>query len=608
MIADICNTGIVKRAKQFLRNSSGGMAVPMALSMIPIFMATGIGIDVARITREQAAFQAAMESATLAISADDRAATEGLEGVALTNRLNELKALAMKYVKANYTREAGASTSITLDVRVDGQKVQLKSTHKFPTTLMRYAGISDLELEFFSEVQKAMRPIEMALVFDTTGSMKNDMAGLKNAAKKLLESFYGDSPGYKPNQSEYIRIALVPFSGAVRLDTAGFDFNMDWIDVAGNNPLSRINFTDPTWNNHMAWGQLRNSSGTALTWNGCVESRSRVGSGGQNFITSDAAPSGGDVNSRFPAYFNPDSPSYYPSFSTYVPTNTSGDFQNQVYMNNNYINAYQNYTTSASNTSLLNPSGSRRTGYDDSVIGNNTYDANTRFKNQAKYINKQLPTETYTLQGDGVTWSVPSGPWNNCTASKVVPMTHNRSKIEAGIDSMKAYGGTNIAEGLAWGMRVLSPTQPFTRVEGSGTIPNGDIAPYNGPRWNKVLVLMTDGENDPYSKVGTTPITLFDTGTSYNSYGFVRTTTTGNLNRYGSTSYTNAATPMNNDTQAICTSLKNNGVEIYAVGYKVDSPLMANCATDAGHYVSAQTMPQLITFFNHIGKMVYVSK
>jgi hypothetical protein len=47
-------------------------------------------------------------------------------------------------------------------------------------------------------------------------------------------------------------------------------------------------------------------------------------------------------------------------------------------------------------------------------------------------------------------------------------------------------GGTNQAEGLAWGWRVLSPSAPFT--EGR---------PYNDPSdpVRKVIVLMTDGEN-----------------------------------------------------------------------------------------------------------------
>ena len=53
---------------------------------------------------------------------------------------------------------------------------------------------------------------------------------------------------------------------------------------------------------------------------------------------------------------------------------------------------------------------------------------------------------------------------------QIVPMTHDRGKIEDGIDAMTADGNTVIPEGLAWGWRTLSPGEPFTKVEGSGGI------------------------------------------------------------------------------------------------------------------------------------------
>jgi Flp pilus assembly protein TadG len=597
--------------KRFLQNTSGNVTIMLGLTLIPVTLGVGAAVDFGRVSREQAVFYNAVDAATLAVAADDRSAVQNLEGAALQTRLADLQQYATKYIQANYKDQSGGEADIAVTVSITGSAVQLNATLEFPTTFMQMAGIDTLTMKANSRVQKAMKPIELVMVMDTTGSMRNDMAGAQTAANKLLSTLYSDpSPTSKVMKSEFIRTALVPFSAAVRLDTAAYDFDLAWIDTTGVNPLSKINFSDVTWNNYHAWSQIKKTSTTFHGWNGCVESR-KTGTGTANYITSDVAPNNVDPETRFPAYFNPDSPTWYTGSNR--NNYPSGSGSTSGVWNNNYIDSFTNYTTGANTTSLLNPSGANRTGYDDSVIGNNNVLA-TRWKNVAKYQNKVIGNETWTLGGDGVTWSVTAGPWVNCTASKVVPMTYDRARIEAGINSMRAYGGTNIAEGLAWGMRAISPGAPFTKVEGASGIPANTISPYNDVRWQKIMVLMTDGENDPYSRYSNGTLVNFnDTGTSYNSLGAVTTTTTGNLNRYGSTTHSAAGPKLDTYTTSMCNSLKASGVTIYAVGFRVDSALMKSCATSPAHYSYASSLPQLVAFFDHIGqdvlnKMIYVSK
>jgi Flp pilus assembly protein TadG len=597
--------------KRFLRNSAGSLAPTAALSAIPFMIAAGAAMEMSRVGREQVAFYGAVDGAALAIAADDRSALELLDSQAEKEEMRvELEQYAERYIGENYASRLGSDSSVDVNLAINGSEIKLDATVNLEVSILGLTNGNNIELNANSTIKKAMKPIELTMVLDTTGSMRNDMSGLKTAAKKLLTTLYGGTA----TSSEYIRVSLVPFSGAVRLDTNAYDFEASWIDTAGTNPLSKVNFNDTTWNNHAAWGKLKANSTTPLQWNGCVESR-RTGSGTTtNYITTDVAPAVTDIHSTFPAYFNPDSPTYYTSNVNNYP---SGGSSVTGSWNNNYIFSYSNYTTSLSGqqSSLLAPSGSRQKGYDDSTIGNyNTSNMDVRWKNVAKYDGKVIGTESLTLQGDGVTWSSNAGPWVNCTASKVVPMTYNRSKVVAGIDSMKAYGGTNIAEGLAWGMRVISPSEPFTLVEGVGGIANSTIAPYNGPRWQKILVLMTDGENDPYvrNQYGS-PVVRTDTGTSYNSFGAVTTPTTLGLNRYGSTSFNNADDTLNSYTLSICSKLKESGVTIYAVNFKVDNAMMQSCATSPEHYKRANNAVELSAFFDHIGqdvlnKMIYVSK
>jgi Flp pilus assembly protein TadG len=597
MIKKIRNSGIVKHAKQFLRNSSGGMAVPMALSMIPIFMATGVGIDAVRITREQAAFQAALDSATLAVSANELSATEGLTGTALTERITALETLAMKYVRANYTRETGANSNIQLGVEVTGQMVLIKATHRFPTTIMRYTGVSSIKLGFEAQVQKAMRPVEVVLVMDTTGSMAQSVTvntplptgvtsasevntkikGAKFAAKKFLNQLYSGTLSQKPT-SQYIRVALVPFSAAVRLNQNAHDFKLDWIDTAGANPLSKLNFkqgpTPPTtWNNYTAWSQIKSNSSTYHGWNGCVETRrSDVG----DLHIDDTAPRSSDGDTLFPAYFAPD------ASGTDVETNDFGV---------SYIGG-----DSLSNT------GSECKGL---TSCNTDTDKFTRKQqeNYNKYVDKVLP-------------STGSGPWYNCAATAIVPMSYDRSKVEAGIDAMSPAGSTVIPEGLSWGFRVISPTEPFTRVEAYGTNGEADIAPYDSQRWFKVVLLMTDGNND----VG--PGTFEKNSSWYSSYGFAGEALA--TNRYGTTDAATVESNLNSFTLDACNKIKAKNdagrsnmilyVSSFGDGVSTDTKnMLRSCATSPAHYMHATTANDLVAAFDHFGqdtlnKMVYISK
>ena len=124
-----------------------------------------------------------------------------------------------------------------------------------------------------------------------------------------------------------------------------------------------------------------------------------------------------------------------------------------------------------------------------------------------------------------------SGPWSNCAKTPIVPLTYNRANVEAGINAMTANGPTLIAEGIAWGYRVLSPTEPFTKVEGTASIPADTIATYGHPRWRKIMVLMTDGDND------LSPGSYAVNGTTYSAYGRGKETLANN--RFGTT--TNSA-------------------------------------------------------------------
>ena len=66
------------------------------------------------------------------------------------------------------------------------------------------------------------------MVMDTTGSMGTTyMAQARTAAHNLMDKIYGGSDD-AVTESPDIRVGLVPFSGAVRLNTSAFDYNASW--------------------------------------------------------------------------------------------------------------------------------------------------------------------------------------------------------------------------------------------------------------------------------------------------------------------------------------------------------------------------------------------
>ncbi len=541
--------GILRR---FAGDRRGNVAIFTALAAIPLLVGAGIAIDTARASRSHNALQMAVDSAALAAAASDKVNMAGLTAAQKATRKKELEDLARNYVKSNYS-DAGAEATITVDVTdttltVTGQKL-------FPTTLMSLVGYKTVDIDARAEVNLQggiSENIEIVLVMDTTGSMdqNNRLRDAKQAAKDLITTVLGEA-----KSDDKVKFALVPFSGSVNV---GADkLNSGWIDTTGKASVSKVNFTDVNYHNMQAWNDMKyvNSKGqtVALSWNGCVEAR--LG----NLAVTDSPPvvstNSTTWDTLFTPYMAPDEPDSY--YNTYIS----------------------------------------KTNEEKDLKGTKT-DA-MRQANQVKYATKTFTSLT------GAT-----GPWSNCAASAIVPLTTDRSVIEAGIDAMAARGSTVLPEGLMWGWRVMSPNMPY---------PEG--ASYTDKKWRKVLVFMTDGEND----VGAGLNTL--NGSYYTAYGFATAPTA--KNRFGSTNASSANSQLDSKLTTACTNLKANAepredpknkaktipsIEIYTIAFQAPAAaktLLKSCATSESYYIDAANGTELKDAFKAIGarlKTMYLSK
>ncbi|CAN5271772.1 pilus assembly protein TadG-related protein [soil metagenome] len=534
-----------KLLTRFRSDCRGTVALIAGISAIPLMLAAGVAVDMARASHEAQSFQAAIDASALAVAASDKSNLSGVSAADLPARRAELKALAQKYITKNYTPKFGDTNTMTVDVQVaDDGAVTVQGYHSFPTAIMRIVGIDTLNIGAHAEVKKAAgvsEGIEVILVMDTTGSMSGSkITAAKDAAKSLIAEVLGSK-----TSDANIKFALVPFAAGVQVGTQYR--NNGWIDVNGASSVSRLNFTDQTWHNMKAWDAFAN-----VDWNGCVESRPG------NLGINDTPPVAGDT--LFPVYFAPDE-------------SDNGNFPNDFLSD-----------------------------------GTNSNDNLTRQKYQNKYNNASISNSN---KNNGY-W-----PGFNCATAPIIPLTNSRAIVEAGINAMSASGSTVIPEGLAWGWRVGSSGVPFT--EGSVD---------NDPFWRKIIVLMTDGENNVLTtdRNGNEAEVNSTNGSFYSSYGYVKQTLA--TNRFGTTTTLQADTALNTKTATLCNNIKAARktnpkdksttipvYEIYTVVFDLSSSTVENmlktCATDAEHYANASSNDQLKEIFATIGerlKTMYLSK
>jgi len=175
------------------------------------------------------------------------------------------------------------------------------------------------------------------------------------------------------------------------------------------------------------------------------------------------------------------------------------------------------------------------------------------------------------------------GPNKSCP-QPLLPLTNDRDRILDEIDDMTPWfsSGTNIAAGLAWGWRVLSPTIPFT--EGTA---------YDDEDWQKAMILLTDGRNEVVSQ------SSFNVS-DYGGYGYM------GKERLGTSDIQTAVATVNDKVAEMCEKVKAEGVRVYTITFQLsDSALGAvfqDCASEPELYFNSPTNEELEQTFQAIAQ------
>ena len=187
-----------------------------------------------------------------------------------------------------------------------------------------------------------------------------------------------------------------------------------------------------------------------------------------------------------------------------------------------------------------------------------------------------------------------SGPNLGCGPA-ITSLTPSYTEAKNAIAAMDAWsrGGTMSDLGMAWGWRMISPNY---QGRWGGSTPNTLPLAYHTPLMDKVVILLTDGENQFYDYKGDGLVNGSDrTGNGRLGEGLM-----------GSTNSTNATNNINTRLTNICTAMKNQGIIIYTITFtnSVNNNIRSiyqGCASKPEYYFDSPTSADLNTAFTSIG-------
>ncbi|HWM60783.1 MAG TPA: pilus assembly protein TadG-related protein [Rhizomicrobium sp.] len=554
---------IAAKARAFLREKRGNVAMIFAISIIPLTLAAGAGLDFARAMLVRQQMAEALDAAALAVGS-----TAGLDQ-------EHAKTMAQAYFDANYTVDKIAFGSPVVQpftyTNADGA-VTIIVNDAMPTMLMQLAGIISMPVSASSTVVWGQTKLWVGLVLDNSGSMcepegqpclndpdtNSKIYQLKSATNQMLTSLKGVSA-----TAGDVQVAIVPFNREV--DVGIGNVSASWIywgfwEAEPPNALLN-NVTDLQGPND------------SCPWSTGTQGYTCQTSGTNGASTTGSITSGGLI---------------CPSMDN-GKVNTE---RNVHYYNGCYTSVATGATKQVSSGSFATCSGSGYANCSCSGSGNSKICSTKYYKHtwtpnahsswggcitdraQDYDIANTLPSgsDTTGFPADNPANPVDSGgvsvsPSYYCMYGNVTPLEYDWTDLATRVNGMQAKGSTNQAIGVAHAWQALTPGNPYA-------------APSVPPNTARYIILFSDGLNtqDRWWGDGSTE------GTTQDGY-------------------------IDDREKKVCTAAKADGVVIYTVfmdvgGSHGDSAPLKNCASDTSKYYDLTAASQIATAFADITRQI----
>jgi Flp pilus assembly protein TadG len=598
--------------RDLVRNTDANVAMMFAISLIPVTIAAGAGLDLSRAMIVKSNLTEALDASALAVASPSVADAD-------------VQTAAQAYFNANYKVDSSYGSLPAVHATRTGQTVNVTTSVQMPTTLMGVAGIHTVTVTAASTVVWGQTKLWVSLVLDNTGSMcqtdtnpnanapctnppsNSKIAALKSATHQLLSML--QTAAANPDD---IKVAIIPFSKTVNVGTglAGSTW-IDWTDWAAA-PPGGVPSTSVGPGSACPW-----STGT----NGfrCTTDDAN-GSSNTNTIPSDGriCPSVHSTDSSTGLgghYYN----GCYTSVATKTLTTTQTDTtpitikqtcsqtgSGTITCNNNSgypsNGSTSSNTTTATTNGYTGDSGPTTTS---NTATNSTSDGTKNCTGQGaskkctwtRTIAQTKTDTTVTKTGaapfnhtwvvnDHATWTgclmdraqsydvdtttptsattnFPAENTTSCVPSTLAGLSSNWTTLSNEVDAMNPTGSTNQTIGLAWGMQAQTSGDPLN----SGSLPTNT---------SRFIILVSDGLNTQ--------------------------------DRFGGDG-SNQSTVVDGRMAAACTNAKTAGFIIYTIfvdlgGTQGNSTVLQNCATDSSKYFDLTTTGAIVTTLSQIGQQI----
>jgi hypothetical protein len=546
------------------------VAIIFGLSIVPITIAAGAGLDFARGLMVRARIAQALDAAGLAVGG---ASKSGMSQ-------SQLQTLAQQYFNANYVEDHsfGTPASVSVVVAPDGKSATLSTSINVPTVLVKVGDLvgcthcDTMAIPVTNTIVWGQTKLWVALVLDNTLSMcepdsmpcSSDTStsikinALKTATHQLLTTLQGAA-----STAGDVRVALIPFSKDVNIGTS--NASATWVD----------------WTN---WDAAPPNAGT-LSSNLGAGSSCPWSTGSQGYQCQTGPTNGSSTTTTIPATCTINGTSRN---GCVCPTSDNGSHNTgQAY---HYYNGCYDSQPTTTTTTIWSCTGSTcscgtRTSCTCSGSGSSKVCRQTQTTTGAPYTHTWYsnPHSTWTgcvedrAQSYDAQNTTPSGTSTNFPAENLAPLysgipgclpatvgtlSYDWTSLSTQVDAMKPSATTNQPIGLVWGWHALSTGAPL----------NAPTLPSDTQRY---IILVSDGLNTQ--------------------------------DRWYMNSDLSQNTSVDARMTQVCNNVKADNITIYTIfvdlnGTQGNSTVLQNCASDSSKYFDLTTTGSIITTLNAIAQ------
>jgi Flp pilus assembly protein TadG len=444
---------ILRRARAFLSNRDANVAMMFGLSLIPMTIAAGAGVDMSRAMIVKSSMTEALDAAALAV-----ASTNGLTTA-------QMNALAQNYFNANYKIDPSYGTPAPVSVSTVGQSVTVTTHLPMPTILMSVVGMNSVDVNSSSTVVWGQTKLWVSLVLDNTGSMTqtdgtgtSKISALKTAVGQLLTMLQGASTN--PGDVE---AAIIPFSKTVNVGTA--NVNATWID----------------WTDWLAAPSGGAPASLVGPGDSCPWTTGTNGFTCQTTPTNGSSTTGTIPNSgTYKGYICPSQVSTYNSATGQGGHDFNGCYTSVATGSTQTVATGSSATCGSHHNCSCTGSGSSKVckaslyNHVWTTNSTSTWDGCIMDRTQSYDVDNTTPSAAGTL--------FPAENAYSCVPSVLGGLSYNWTALTTEVNAMTAQGSTNQTIGLDWGWMAQTPGNPLS-------------APTLPANTTQYIILVSDGLN-----------------------------------------------------------------------------------------------------------------